>query len=1464
MHGTSSTPERSFVSQTFSLSLVNVTSSSDIEVSGLATPIGIDLPVDRRLLSNSCAGQQSEQDILNQARSGTAPCTKAVECRYWDVERRAWSSRGCRTVERNGTGTTGCECNHLSDFIAVRKPTLSAETVDFATLIENVTLHCACTSGLKVVLVKQSIGAMEKRVDVGISRPLGDVSLDQVPANWTAVNRSFAEPVWQSWLQLPVSNGTAVDGIAMSMSAYGLSERAGAYHASVDVDLTASDGSVKRVVIPVAATVEATGVASSSVWGSVARGDACTRARLSTRNITLELGTSTSVAFTTCDVDSLPVAHALPTDTPDREPDPRRVNASLIPAGLRPRDGHDGPALGSGDADAADPRAEQCDGVAAHPTVVYTGGGSYEVRVTPLRTGRLLLRMRVGGEAAAGGEALVVTVLCPAGLVDTDGCGCGCERGYEAASSLADGKPCRACRPGTYKPRRGSHERCAECLPGSVQPSSGALECQACPTGYSQAKPGRTVCKACPLHTNSTPGEDECKHCVNGRYRIDDEKASPAACKPCPANADCDFNHTTLPTITLKPGFWRLSAASSIVYPCSSLFSRADKLGSNDTACLGGSKAGVGGAMYCKPGVYGPLCKLCSPGRYFHEQSADCEVCPDLGSAFAILGDMLFSLVELLRWWLLALVVLLLVQLALAFSLIRHQKSGKVWLTWTIWKRWTEQLLEGVGTVARITLTFLQVFCSAFGTYGVPPSPLLRTVLQQSSSWLSFDLGALLPQECIAGWFGGSLLGVTSDFGVVLVIRALMPLAVFALIFFYFLLLRPLLDRLRHVCLRAPVSDNQRRTRPACHTALLPALRWSVVAGWFLTTSVNVAAFKAWKCDSFSSNTRTGESVLWLTADPYVRCSTQAHRQPVHERIQLVALICLSCWGGLVILLYFAAVFFLATKRASTGGAALTTSKRASTGGATLTTFWRRESLLHEPTAASDVLRFLHRDLKPSFWWWEVVQLVQRLFLTGLLLILVKDEDATSRLVYAALISLIGTALVAVLQPYRRPSHNFLALAVQLALVCTFLWLLLLRLYHDLAPLLPAIEAPALYNASNEFGIGADDGDSGYGGEYISEEYVSEYGSGKMSSTEDGGKISSAEDGGSGEADGVDGDGFTLMNIAAPPTWLHIVMGFSSADAIERSMLISCFGLVATVVLATQVHKQHKQYRTGILLISDDSSKHASPVESSPPSPSPPAFEERGSKLRQLSPSSSLSSPDEWKWLFSSPPPTPPPSPPPSPPSPAFEKWGSWLRQLSPSSLLSSPEEWKWLLKLDELTALEKARLTRKVKSNEVRFDDDQLENVLPDFELTHHLFLSHCWTYALAMGRTQTQANEIKTLLGGLLPMAKIFLDVDDLTDISKLEEHIARSAVVVIFLAADDVRKPGGYFHSKKCLRELRAAQALRKPLIIVCEPEIKQHIDSAMQGPTIEATAQHLESHLDVERNCAEYLHDQYNSA
>ena len=92
---------------------------------------------------------------------------------------------------------------------------------------------------------------------------------------------------------------------------------------------------------------------------------------------------------------------------------------------------------------------------------------------------------------------------------------------------------------------------------------------------------------------------------------------------------------------------------------------------------------------------------------------------------------------------------------------------------------------------------------------------------------------------------------------------------------------------------------------------------------------------------------------------------------------------------------------------------------------------------------------------------------------------------------------------------------------------------------------------------------------------------------------------------------------------------------------------------------------------------------------------------------------------------------------------------------------------------------------------------------------LKFHIFLSHTW----ATG--QDQVAVMKRSLQRLLPGSAIFLDVDDLEDISALELYVAQSQLIMMFLSR-------GYFASRNCLREIRASLAQRKPFLLVHETD------------------------------------------
>jgi len=91
-----------------------------------------------------------------------------------------------------------------------------------------------------------------------------------------------------------------------------------------------------------------------------------------------------------------------------------------------------------------------------------------------------------------------------------------------------------------------------------------------------------------------------------------------------------------------------------------------------------------------------------------------------------------------------------------------------------------------------------------------------------------------------------------------------------------------------------------------------------------------------------------------------------------------------------------------------------------------------------------------------------------------------------------------------------------------------------------------------------------------------------------------------------------------------------------------------------------------------------------------------------------------------------------------------------------------------------------------------------------------YHLFLSHVWSTG------QDQVAEVQQRMQHRLPGVKVFRDVDDLDDVDRLEEYVVASWVFVLFLSE-------GYFLSRNCLREVRAAverRVRRMPIMLLRE--------------------------------------------
>merc|ERR1740136_223235 len=99
----------------------------------------------------------------------------------------------------------------------------------------------------------------------------------------------------------------------------------------------------------------------------------------------------------------------------------------------------------------------------------------------------------------------------------------------------------------------------------------------------------------------------------------------------------------------------------------------------------------------------------------------------------------------------------------------------------------------------------------------------------------------------------------------------------------------------------------------------------------------------------------------------------------------------------------------------------------------------------------------------------------------------------------------------------------------------------------------------------------------------------------------------------------------------------------------------------------------------------------------------------------------------------------------------------------------------------------------------------------VPNLELPknkeYHAFLSHVWKSG--QGKTHAIVRKLQLYIPGI----KIWLDVDDLENISALEKSVANCSVLIIFYSE-------GYFQSKNCRRELYAAVSQNKPLLVLHE--------------------------------------------
>ncbi|KAL1512046.1 hypothetical protein AB1Y20_005320 [Prymnesium parvum] len=556
-------------------------------------------------------------------------------------------------------------------------------------------------------------------------------------------------------------------------------------------------------------------------------------------------------------------------------------------------------------------------------------------------------------------------------------------------------------------------------------------------------------CLPCPEHTSSAGGVDAgCDVCAPGRYLRSGYTVSTDGCGECPSGAECPWN-STLATLAVKPGYWRLSTLTTRIYACVSA-------GANRTSCAGGTESD----SLCAPGHDGPLCEVCLDNNY-HFEDGYCKRCPN-----ATIGVVVLTLVCLLLF-ILSGTLYFVHEQTWSDRLAHYSASFRQRV------HASREFVVTVGLIPKIklALTFTQVISALEGTYsvGLPDSWFEWTVVFRvlgELNWLSW----VVPPDCI----------VSSSLRVLL-LRTLTPLAVVVImpllgvvygVFKYAWAHQMQLKRRMPVPVRGLVETSGRRSRqeehrlssrvrfstrvsfqqtPAARSAaqgarlraklrrctsgakhltlerqltlaraikvgVLRLLPTSLVLAFCFTPSVSANIFRVWHCERYEY--APFEERLFLASDLSVRCDDSSE----YDDLIVAAWVLIAIWPVGMVALYLGLLVPC------------------------------RHQILEENT--EDLLvratKFLHRDYKTPFFWWEVASLIQRTTLTGWLL-LIDSELRFIRLLAGLVVSISFLIVLLALKPYKRPFDYMMAAGCQILFVCIFVGGIIVRLYEDIA-----------------------------------------------------------------------------------------------------------------------------------------------------------------------------------------------------------------------------------------------------------------------------------------------------------------------------------------------------------------------------------------------------------------------------
>jgi len=577
--------------------------------------------------------------------------------------------------------------------------------------------------------------------------------------------------------------------------------------------------------------------------------------------------------------------------------------------------------------------------------------------------------------------------------VDTKSCGGGfteCEAGtYNEKTGQSNRSACIACDMGTFSIIKGANSSivCERCPGGTFGSRIGATTCELCPKGEYQPKTGQTSCLKCNVGTFSNlTGLEECTPCPN---RLSSQLGS-IDCRSCaegyylriPFSGDIDiFN---------RPDVYCQECPE--MGECT-INTTTETMAINE----GHWRDSLLTAKLFRCNNNANVCKGFNEtdainGRRLTSETMDdslyckeghrgplCEVCTDEGNYF---NDSEGECVKCprLRWEPIVIVISFLIGFILLRMAASHYTPLGVLLTQGA------VLLSNYSPQAKFKLliSFYQVVGTLRSIYGVE-------IDEAFTDWFNFI--DFLSFDYFTDWLPTTCLG---SMNIRLVVTVIYP--------FIVIFIGCIIIYIHALITQEKNEDYNLKTKLWGRT-----LKFSIIFIYIALPGSSQRIFAAYKCQAYDTNDTTFITRSYLVADPSLRCDdSNAEYASVLNLFWALFII----WPVLLPLLMFGLL-------------------------------WKVRHLVRakRTTPLAEACSFLWRDYNEGYLYWEIIDLYRKLFLTGFILLIDKDEGSTRilRLLVATAVSLVYFGILLRVRPYKQAGNLDLAFVSNILLMLCFI-----------------------------------------------------------------------------------------------------------------------------------------------------------------------------------------------------------------------------------------------------------------------------------------------------------------------------------------------------------------------------------------------------------------------------------------